>query len=597
MARAKSKAPPTAESREVPPAASVARAQEEPDDEEAGKERPTKGRKPRPTAESLGEDSDGKPAAEEPTAGDGDPDIEEGQESEDPYLSDVSEKSLRIPTAEEDLQNIIMQIPLSKRYVISNHMRLRREKRSATSSDALQAILTRMELSQEQIEAIIEEGYTTVASLRAATPEDIEAAAKNIMKRKPKVIIGVPLTKRLKALAFWVRSEMDQDQPFDPDKWDDDEEGKMTVQMEIDAKRPKEVPLPEIKWDALRWPSIKRKLVTYFSQVTGAMNIPLVYVIREDKEQEEIEEMDFDERRIYLAKHRGPNYTADNQLVFRKLTDIFGSTDVWTWIRGFQEKLEGRKAWKELVKHYDGPGEVEKRKAQAEYILKNTFYKGKEESFSFENYTTKLSEGFELLAEAKLPKYESDKVKILLENIKFDNQTILSAITHIQMTPDYKSNFTKAVNKLSEVVSTTYGVSAHTVGTPRRTASANTWGKPPPGGRGRGRGRSYGRGRNPQGRGGGYQGWNKYSGNSTGGPKFKNGVDITDPNRKFTKAEVQALGTYMDEIKRLRKKSREVKRMQSDKDGSTQNKKQKEGDDAEPTGSGSGFGQGAYEGN
>lgn len=108
-----------------------------------------------------------------------------------------------------------------------------------------------------------------------------------------------------------------------------------------------------------------------------------------------------------------------------------------------------------LRDHYDGPAQVEKRIAEAHAILERVYYKS-EQTFSFEQYTTKLNEAFDILEENGVPQHERDKVNVLLKNIQSDNQVIIVSISNVKMNAALCTTFEEAANRLSELISSTF---------------------------------------------------------------------------------------------------------------------------------------------
>ena len=93
-----------------------------------------------------------------------------------------------------------------------------------------------------------------------------------------------------------------------------------------------------------------------------------------------------------------------------------------------------------------------------------------ERQFSFENYVTKLSEAFEVLADNDTAKGEREKVDILLNGIHTDNTTIVSAKTTVRMTVAMRQSFQIAVDHLSELIGSTFLNATNTNNNNRRGA-------------------------------------------------------------------------------------------------------------------------------
>jgi hypothetical protein len=105
-----------------------------------------------------------------------------------------------------------------------------------------------------------------------------------------------------------------------------------------------------------------------------------------------------------------------------------------------------------LRKHYDGPGEVDRRIALAKQQIRDLFYKS-EQAFPFEKFITKLNGAFQVLAECKEGLTEKAKVDELLSSVQqCTNPSIIAAATTVMMSNVMQNDFIAAANKMTEVV-------------------------------------------------------------------------------------------------------------------------------------------------
>jgi hypothetical protein len=174
-----------------------------------------------------------------------------------------------------------------------------------------------------------------------------------------------------------------------------------------------------------------------------------------------------------------------------------------------------------------------------------------DKAFSFERYITRLKELFRVLNKDTNEKYsEPRQVEFVLHGISSSDVGIISAKTTVFASPLMKSDFDEVVNFMSAYVSSRHCEAqakyTRRHGGQRRNVSA-TGADGDRGGRGRGgrsgqhRGRNAGRGRGGRGRGSG------------GGMRsYINEVDVTNPNRNFTAAEWEKLGTMRSVVLRMR---------------------------------------------
>jgi hypothetical protein len=239
---------------------------------------------------------------------------------------------------------------------------------------------------------------------------------------------------------------------------------------------------------------------------------------------------DDDERMMLQAPLNGLAFDIDNKAVYMKAGSWTIGTDAYTWFQD-ADVNDGRGALREIVAHYEGVGEINKKVSAAEATLKSLHYK-KDGVFSVEKYVTRLKECFTDLEDSAEGYTERKQVTTLLDGIHTNDSKMDSIKTMIcVMHPgDFKAACNMLLTQVSEVYTTEGGNFA---GRKRGIASLE-----------RGCGRGGGRGR---GRGGGYQG--EYQGgrgrggrDGRGGRGSRGGgrgnpnhvVDITDVTRDFT---------------------------------------------------------------
>jgi uncharacterized membrane protein YgcG len=384
--------------------------------------------------------------------------------------------------------------------------------------------------SEDQMDAIINEGFDGMSDLLILDEKDITDMMSNITKlpvNRGGVRIGAVLTKKVKALVYWCREQQRQDLELDANRFTE-EELKATLQrMAVEAGDDETKPELPTKFEPQKWVSWAKKVENYLWQVKGSNNTPLIYVVRKARTETSPPFTSGEEERIYKTTHRGPAYNKDNQKVFEILTQLLSGTMAWTWMSSFEAAKNGKGAFEALRTHYDGPGQIEKRLGYARNILANTHYRS-EKQYSFESYVTKLSEAFEILKDNNVEKAEREKVDCLLDGIQSDNQIVVTAKTNVRMNLAMRTSFQVAVDHLSELIGATFANASYQGKRPARNVSRMESGR---GGRG-GRGGRHGRGGRGGGRGG--RGANRNG-------KFHNGVDISDLTRNFSSDEWRKL--------------------------------------------------------
>jgi hypothetical protein len=273
--------------------------------------------------------------------------------------------------------------------------------------------------SDGQQDAIILEGINEMNDLTVLDEKEVGDMITGITKlptNRGGIQIGAIITKRVKALVYWAKEQKRRAADLDATRFDEDALENTLALMaheSIDNDTKPELPTA---FDPNKWVLWAKKVKNYLWQVKGKNNTPLMYVIRKPRPPNAPAFISAAEEQINSTAQTWPAYIQDRQMVFQVLTQLLGSTQSWTWISKFEKNKDGKAAFESLRRHFDGPGEIKKRLAFAYNILNNTHYQS-ERQFSFENYVTKLSEAFEVLADNDTAKGEREKVDILLNGI------------------------------------------------------------------------------------------------------------------------------------------------------------------------------------
>jgi hypothetical protein len=409
------------------------------------------------------------------------------------------------------------------------------------------------------------EGLDSIEAFGAMNGDsDVSEMAKRMAARSStaagRVVLGTMQIKRLQALVYWVKDHDKRGLDIDPEMW--------TIAEMNNAMERKESELNYGKIDVdiidpgkcqtdAGWDNWQIAFVNKLSATLGAAKVPIDYVVRPDIDEHEELFLDDDEERRYQMPLTGENFRRDNKLVYTMLKAACIKSDAWTWIQDCDRTANGRKAWRALVEHYDGSGELNKRVERAKEEIARLHYKD-EKVFPFEKYVTKLKENFYVLEKDKSENLTGkQRVDVLLRGIRSTDTSIVSA--RINIFQNYRSDFDKAAEFMSGLISNIHAAAQldyanrHSAGNKRRYVSA-MGSNDQRGGRGRAR---HGDNRSGQrsGRGGrGRDGRGRGRGNAR--RTFANNVDITDPHRNFSSEEWERLGSMRSYVLQLREGGR-----------------------------------------
>ena len=228
--------------------------------------------------------------------------------------------------------------------------------------------------SDGQQDAIILEGINEMNDLTVLDDKvvgDMIAGITKLPTNRGGIRSGAIITKRVKALVYWTKEQKRRGADLDANRFDDEALENTLALMaheSIDDDTKPELPTT---FDPNKWVSWAKKVENYFWQVKGKNNTPLMYVIRKPRPPDAPAFISAAEEQIYSTAQTGPAYIQDRQKVFQVLTQLLGSTRSWTWISEFEKNKDGKAAFESLRRHFDGPGEIEKRLAFAYNIINN----------------------------------------------------------------------------------------------------------------------------------------------------------------------------------------------------------------------------------
>ena len=379
--------------------------------------------------------------------------------------------------------------------------------------------------------------FHTVADFARINDDDITNMVKAMGTREVHpYVLGALQVKNIRALVYWARDlrrrQVDiPDNGFTPAVLEDmlDLMEANEGAEEVAVKRP-----PVLKPDD--WDNWEPTFVNYLASLMGVKQVPLDYIVREDGTgPDDFEANDTRNRLIYGVPLNGHAFQHDNRRVANELIALVG-TEALPWVE--PHRGDGRRMFRALQDHFNGPGEVSKRYNKAKDELKSIHY-GNELVFPFASYVGRLKRIFRTYEQAGRPYTEAQKVETMLDNTRpKELDSAKETVFH-----NYRNDFEAAANYLSERVSSHF---AHAVrrreqrrGTQsarstRYVSSATT--------RGSNRGRGFGRGNNRAGRGGGRGRGGRGQGGRGNYSNSFNGVDITDVTRSFTADEMEKLG-------------------------------------------------------
>ena len=203
---------------------------------------------------------------------------------------------------------------------------------------------------------------------------------------------------------------------------------------------------------------------THLRDRLGVLKVPLSYVIRSDENPSPIEPLGVSsihsdayenlmEELIVTTPLTGTSYTEDNAKVFQIIQDMVTGTSFEASIKAYQRTRDGRSSYMALCQHNMGTSKWEKIIENAETYLMRREWNGRNQRFSLRSHIGKHREAHnELRRAADFVAYDvpNERIRVsrLLKSLTTRDPAVISAFTHIQGTPAYRTDFEAAADFL-----------------------------------------------------------------------------------------------------------------------------------------------------
>ena len=431
-------------------------------------------------------------------------------------------------------------------------------------ASAVETVLRACGCTNDQKNALVGEGFAKMADFLVIQAKDVAGMCNNLARiptNRGGSKIGTVTMKKVEALVLWCHDRHREGLDLDASAFDEATLVEYVRKGQLNDAGDQTSPEAPKDFKVLKWVTWVRKFETFLWQVKGKNEVPLIYVVRKERDPE-LPFNSEEERRVYAVNQKGDAFRQDNARVWNEMQAIMSDTPAWTWISKFEGRKDGKSAMAALREHYDGPGEVEKRISFAKRELELAHYRS-EKTFTFEKYVTKLSEAFQILEENGIPKVEREKVDLLLEKMSVDNTEISAAIANIRMNPTKRNNFLLAANELSEYISVVMPLAASESGKkPARLVSEVRH--------------------------------VKKKAKTTGKGKEENGVDVSDLERSFSHQEWRKLTPETRLKIQAQRKAKKERRAISKAVTFREEEEHQDESSQKPKGNGGQFGSGAY---
>jgi len=198
------------------------------------------------------------------------------------------------------------------------------------------------------------------------------------------------------------------------------EEWNETMKTELEAAKVSTeiVKAPEAFKKETKWRPWKEAITTYLHSKRGHAGLPLAYIIREyDNPLPDVPYATTHDQLVASAIHRGPEYHANNGIVFDLLQSLTLNGPAWAWINNYERVRDGRGAWKALITYYEGDSMKTRTKQECYDTIAKAAYKGNSRTFDFSAYVAIHQQAHQDLFRLGEPVPENKKVRDFLNGI------------------------------------------------------------------------------------------------------------------------------------------------------------------------------------
>ena len=312
---------------------------------------------------------------------------------------------------------------------------------------------------------VLEQEFGDLPTMGSATRTEIADVLKTYAQRTVaagRIISGLVRTKRMQGLAHWVRDFKRVGEEARIDGHDEESflkeilaSAERATAREADKStaeaRAKEASPGKLS-NEKDWEKWETKLINQLSILHGVLEVPLVYVIREQPTEEEEEFESFTEECIAKCPVQGSFFEADARTVHQLIESYTTGEISEVWVKKIRRHQNGRMDMEALRSHYRGEGNQSRRITDAE-MMRDTLHYKSESAMPFATFLAKVQKMFNIYDQIGEPYSEAAKLRFLFDKVQSpDLKHPLEAVrTVASMNPD-AFTFTSAANHLASSV-------------------------------------------------------------------------------------------------------------------------------------------------
>ena len=312
---------------------------------------------------------------------------------------------------------------------------------------------------------LLEQGFDSPASLLLASEADFDSIARAVARNQPRGAGNVQLpfmaVKNLKGFRFWADERRRIGLATDAESFTDADVPIFTAKCQEyqelkEAAKDEDASKPESLKKLVNWSLWNESFQNYLRQILSAAKIPLVYLTRDERDDdEELDQEDFETSTEFLIEatvFEGRHYDLDNPRFYRELKTFVVNGEGWSYIKRFERSQDGRKAYLALKTQCEGTASKITRKNKAYASIANATYTGSRRQYKFQDFInahqTAHNEILDCDPSEAIP--ESKKVADFLKGIT--DPKLESAVSVVLGDPKMMNDFQMCQQYLSTTV-------------------------------------------------------------------------------------------------------------------------------------------------
>lgn len=270
-------------------------------------------------------------------------------------------------------------------------------------------------VNPETADEVFRQGLDGITSLRRTTPERLKNIIYNISKKThpdcpdpTKVFLGAAFEDKITVVLSWLTFQRLVGGAMTAKAWNDTVATSERDTIERDqyykeiesSKGTEDITMPDPLTEMKKFRSFSEHLMTYLRTKRGAANVPIIYVLRDDKEVTDKERdgsvgpddkdpyKNWDDFMIRCTIMEGTHWESDNSSLWQIINKLVRDGPGWDYIQK-HEKVgngDGRGAYLELKAQAYQYSNIKLITDEAHRIIEKLEYKGPEGKWTYDKY-------------------------------------------------------------------------------------------------------------------------------------------------------------------------------------------------------------------